>query len=61
MSFSDDMMVWAYDKSDLSIRLDAETGTFEQILLDIELSTDRLGMTFSGKTVRIRGPHGGGD
>src|SRR5262249_45083039 len=60
-SFSEDMRVWAYDKGDLSIRFDVETGSFEQILLHVELSTDRLGMTFSGKTVRLRGPLGGGD
>jgi hypothetical protein len=60
-SFADDMMVWTYDKGDFSIRLDVETGTFEQILLDVELSTDRLGLTFSGKSVRLRGPLGGGD
>jgi hypothetical protein len=55
LSFSEDIQVWPYDKSDLSIRLDVETGTLEQILLDVELSTDRLGLTFSGKTVRLRG------
>ncbi len=60
-SLADDVMVWAYDKSDLSIRLDTETGTLEQILLDVELSTDRLGLTFSGKNVRLRGTSGGGD
>ena len=60
-SFSEDMQVWAYDKGDFSIRMDVETGTFEQILLDVEMSTDRLGMTFSGKTVRLRGSLGGGD
>jgi hypothetical protein len=43
------MRVWIYDKSDLSMRLDAETGTFEQILLTAEASTDlRGGMSRSG-------------
>ena len=60
-TFPGDMKVWAYDKGDFSIRLDVETGTLEQILLHVELSTDRLGMTFSGKTVRLRGPLGVGD
>jgi len=59
-SFPDDMMVWTYDKGDFSIRLDVETGTFEQILLDVELSTDRQGLTFAGKNVRLRGDRGGG-
>lgn len=44
-----DMRVWIYDKGDLSMRLDAETGTFEQILLTAEVSTDlRGGMSRSG-------------
>ena len=60
-SFSEDMRVWAYDKGDLSIRFDVETGSFEQILLHVELSTDRLGLAFSGKAVRLRGPLGGND
>lgn len=60
-SFPDDMQAWAYDKGDFSIRMDVETGTFEQILLDVEMSTDRLNITFAGKHVRLRGPLGGGD
>ncbi|WP_259668236.1 hypothetical protein [Rhizobium lentis] len=44
-----DMRVWIYDKGDLSMRLDAETGTFEQLLLTAELSPDlRGGMSRSG-------------
>jgi hypothetical protein len=34
------MRVWIYDKADVSMRLDAETGTLEQILLATELSND---------------------
>jgi hypothetical protein len=34
-SFADGLRVWSYDSGDFSIRLDMETGTFEQILLDI--------------------------
>ena len=33
-SFASDMKVWVYDKGDLSMRLDAESGTLEHILLD---------------------------
>src|SRR5262249_31206714 len=33
-SFASDIRVWAYDKSDFSIRLDAMTGPLDQILLD---------------------------
>ncbi len=41
-SFASDIKVWSYDKSDLSIRLDAMSGSFEQILLESEMSGDRL-------------------
>jgi hypothetical protein len=33
--FADDIMVWAYDKADYTIRMDVETGMIEQVLLDI--------------------------
>jgi hypothetical protein len=55
------MMVWAYDKGDFTIRMDVESGTFDQILLETELSTDRVRMTFAGQTARLRGPTGGSD
>ncbi len=32
--FADDIMVWAYDKADYTIRMDVATGMFEQVLLD---------------------------
>jgi len=35
--FSMDMKVWVYDKADFSMRLDVETGTFDDILLATEL------------------------
>lgn len=31
----DDLMVWSYDKADYTIRMDVETGTFEDVLLGI--------------------------
>jgi hypothetical protein len=43
-----DMKVWIYDKGDLSMRLDAETGTFEQILLSAEVSADPRGTASGG-------------
>ncbi|TBD25565.1 hypothetical protein [Rhizobium ruizarguesonis] len=43
-----DMRVWVYDKGDLSMRLDAETGTFEQILLSAEVSADPRGTASGG-------------
>lgn len=41
--FSMDMRVWVYDKGDFSMRLDVESGTFDQILLDAELDDDFWG------------------
>ena len=32
--FADDLRVWSYDKADYTIRMDVETGMFEQVLLD---------------------------
>ncbi|MBA1344337.1 MULTISPECIES: hypothetical protein [Rhizobium] len=49
-----DMRVWIYDKGDVSMRLDAETGTLEQILLSAEVSADPRGMT-SGAMSRSGG------
>jgi hypothetical protein len=59
-SFPDDMMVWAYDKGDFSIRMDIETGPLDQILLEAELSNERLKMAFGGQHARLRTPGGGG-
>lgn len=36
--FSDELYVWSYDKSDFTIRMDVETGMFEQVLLDVFFS-----------------------
>ena len=33
--FSDDVHYWSYDKADYTIRMDVETGMFEQVLLDV--------------------------
>jgi hypothetical protein len=33
-SFSEDIRVWTYDKGDFSLRLDPDSGTLEQILLE---------------------------
>jgi len=38
--FADDIMVWAYDKADYTIRMDVVTGMFEQTLLDIYFGFD---------------------
>ncbi|WP_457939059.1 hypothetical protein [Mesorhizobium sp. 10J20-29] len=39
-SFAMDMKVWVYDKADLSLRLDVESGAFEQILLEAEIAAE---------------------
>ena len=39
-AFAMDVRVWVYDKGDFSLRLDVETGTFEDILLAIENSAE---------------------
>ena len=31
--FADDLRVWSYDKADYTIRMDVETGMFEDVLL----------------------------
>lgn len=60
-AFSEEMLVWAYDKGDFSIRLDVETGTFEQILLEVELSADRIKIQYAGQKARLRGDRGPGN
>ena len=39
-AFAKDLKVWIYDKGDFSMRLDAETGTLEHILLAAELDEE---------------------
>lgn len=54
-SYAEDMKVWSYDKGDFSIRMDVETGPFDQILLDAFLSQDVLQSYFGGAQARISG------
>ena len=59
--FATDIMVWTYDKSDLSIRLDPLSGTLEDILLAYELGDGVT--TFGGQHARgqhARGQHARG-
>jgi hypothetical protein len=42
-SFASDMRVWVYDKGDFSIRMDADTGPLEQILLAAESGNAAFG------------------
>jgi hypothetical protein len=56
-SFADDMKVWSYDKGDFSIRLDVDTGPFDQILLDATLGGP--GGTYAGAKVGLGGAKAG--
>lgn len=40
--FASDLLYWAVDRHDLSVRLDVMTGSFGRILLDYELAEDGL-------------------
>jgi len=53
-SFASDMMLWVYDKGDFSMRLDMDTGTFEQILLASE-SGESAGSWSGGVMARSSG------
>ncbi len=50
--FSDDVLAWSYDKADYSIRMDVETGMFEDILLDAMLGGGSDGMDARGMNAR---------
>ena len=59
--FSMDIKVWVYDRSDFSMRLDVETGTFEHILLNAELDDeDESGSGRSGSGRSGSGRSGSG-
>ena len=49
--FSDYVLAWSYDKADYSIRMDVETGMFEDILLDAMLGGGSDGMDARGMTL----------
>jgi hypothetical protein len=55
--FADELMVWSYDKADFTIRMDVETGMFEQLLLDAELVPDDMLTSVSGAHARVSGAH----
>lgn len=72
---ADDIRVWSYDKADYTIRMDIETGMFEQVLLDayfadgghvsgMKVGGPRVsGMKVSGMKVsgmKVGGPRHGG-
>ena len=51
--FSADLVYWEYEKADLSMRFDMETGTLEQILLESALTG--TGPSYAGAKVGITG------
>ena len=53
--FADDLRVWSYDKADYSIRMDVETGMFEQLLLEAELDEEAIEAFYSGQRARVSG------
>lgn len=56
-STSFDIKVWSCDKGDFSLRLDIETGPFEEILLDAALVSEGSNAGFSGAHTRLSGAH----
>ena len=56
-NYSDDIRVWAYDKGDFSMRLDVESGPFDQILLEAALVASGDETSYSGAHARISGAH----
>jgi hypothetical protein len=50
--FADGLRVWSYDKADYSIRMDVETGMFEDILLDAVIGNDGDGLDARGMNAR---------
>lgn len=54
--YAEDIMVWSYDQADYTIRMDVQSGMFEQVLLDAVLggspSADVSGMNARGMNAR---------
>jgi hypothetical protein len=53
--FTDELRVWSYDKADYTIRMDVETGMFEQVLLEAELDEDAIASFYGGQRARVSG------
>ena len=52
---TEDIKVWSYDKGDYSIRMDIETGTLAQILLEAELDEESIEAFSSRQRARVSG------
>jgi hypothetical protein len=60
----DDIEVWSYDKADFSVRLDVNSGTLEEILLEQAIDDSGVAAQTSGKRVsgkRVSGKRMSGD
>ena len=53
--FGDEVYVWHYDRADYTIRMDVETGMFEDILLEAELDEESAEAFYSGSRARVSG------
>lgn len=53
--FADNIRVWSYDKADYTVRMDVDTGRFEQLLLLAEMDEDELASFYSGQRARTGG------
>lgn len=51
--FNGGVMVWAYDQSDMSLRIEVDSGSISDILLQTELAGDNRSY-FSGADLRVR-------
>jgi hypothetical protein len=54
-SFSRNMLAWAYDRADFTVRLDIETGTFDTVLLSLELDDRDATARSAGSVARSAG------
>ncbi len=53
--FGDAVRVWSYDKADYTVRMDVETGMFEQVILEAELDEESIEAFYSGQRARVSG------
>ena len=54
-SFPRGIRVWSYDKADYTIRMEVETGMFEQVLLDAMLGDGVNASGFNARGFNARG------
>jgi hypothetical protein len=50
--FADELRVWSYDKADYTIRLDVDTGMFDDVLLEAALGGSQDGIEARGMNAR---------